>query len=68
MRCPFGLRTLAMICQRTTKGIIYIFTQAGFFTDVYLDDFYGTECLSLADNAFATLESIFDTLGVSLFA
>ena len=50
------------------RGIIYIFTQAGFFTDVDLDDFYGTECPSLADNAFATLESIFDTLGISLFA
>ena len=52
------LRTSAMICQRTTKGVIYIYTQAGFSADVYLDDFYGTECTSLADNAFATLESI----------
>ena len=67
-RCPFGLRTSAMICQRTTKGVIYIYTQAGFSADVYLDDFYGTECPSLADNAFATLESIFETLGLSLFA
>jgi len=54
-RCPFGLRTSAMICQRTTKAVIYIFTQAGFSADVYLDDFYGAECPSLADNAFATL-------------
>ena len=50
-RCPFGLRTSAMICQRTTKAVIYIFKQAGFFADVYLDDFYGVECPSLADNA-----------------
>ena len=57
-----------MICQRTTKGVIYIYTQAGFSADVYLDDFYGTECTSLADNTFATLESIFETLGLSLFA
>lgn len=28
--CPFGLRTSAMICQRTTKAVIYIFTQSGF--------------------------------------
>ena len=62
-QCPFGLRTLAMICQRTTKGVIYIFTQAGFSAD-----FYGTECPLLADNAFGTLESIFDTLALSLFA
>ena len=38
-RCPFGLRTSAMICQRTTKAIIYIFTQAGFSADVYLMTF-----------------------------
>ena len=62
-QCPFGLRTLAMICQRTTKGVIYIFMQAGFSAD-----FYGTECPLLADNAFGTLESIFDTLALSLFA
>ena len=52
-----------MICQRTTKGVIYIFTQAGFSAD-----FYDTECPLLADNAFGTLESIFDTLALSLFA
>ena len=32
---------------------------------VYLDEFYGAECPSLADNAFATLQSIFDTLGLA---
>ena len=32
---------------------------------VYLDDFYGAECPSLADNAFATLQFIFDTLGLA---
>ena len=64
-RCPFGLRTSAMFCQRTTKAVIYIFKQAGFSADVHLDDFYGAECPSLADNAFATLQSILDTLGLA---
>lgn len=41
--CPFGLRTSAMICQRTTSAVIYIFTQHGYTADVYLDDFYGME-------------------------
>ena len=27
IRCPFGLRTSTMICQRTTSAVIYIFTQ-----------------------------------------
>ena len=40
-RCPFGLRTSAMICQRTTKAVVHCFTALGFFADVYLDDFYG---------------------------
>ena len=39
-RCPFGLRTSAMICQRTTSAVIYIFTQRGYTADVYLDEFY----------------------------
>ena len=64
-RCPFGLRTSAMFCQRTTMSVIYIFKQAGFSADIYLDDFYGDECPSLADNAFATLQSILDTLGLA---
>ena len=63
-RRPFGLRTSAMICQRTTKAVIY-FHAAGFSADVYQDDFYGAECPSLAENAFATLQSIFDTLGLA---
>ena len=42
-RCPFGLQTSAMICQRTTSAVIYIFTQHGYTADVYLDDFYGAE-------------------------
>ncbi|CAH3140406.1 unnamed protein product [Porites lobata] len=31
---------------------------ARFSADVYVDDFYSAECPSLADNAFATLQSI----------
>ena len=42
-RCPFGLRTSAMICQRTTSAVICIFTQHGYKADVYLDNFYGAE-------------------------
>jgi len=28
--CSFGLRRAAMICQRTTRVVIYIFTHEGF--------------------------------------
>ena len=64
-RCPFGLRTSAMICQRTTKAVIYIFTQSDFSADVYLDDFYGAEVPALANTAFATLQTLFDSLGLA---
>lgn len=37
--CLFGLRTSAMICQRTTSAVIYIFMQHSYTADVYLDDF-----------------------------
>ena len=63
-RCPFSLRTSAMICQRTTKAVIYIFTQSAFSADVYLDDFYGAEVPALANTAFATLQTLFDSLGL----
>ena len=48
-----------MICQRTTKTVIHIFTQSGFSADVYLDDFYGAEIPALAETAFAALQSLF---------
>ena len=41
-RCPFGLRSWAMICQ-------------SFLADVYLDDFYGAEIASRAQQAFDQL-------------
>ena len=54
-----------MICQRTTKAVIYIFTQSDFSADVYLDDFYGAEVPTLADMAFATLQTVFDSLDLA---
>ena len=62
--CPFGLRSLAMICQRTTKAVVHIFTEQGFIADVYLDDFYGVEYPSLAASAFSQLSQLFYQLGL----
>ena len=63
-RCPFGLRTSAMICQRTTSAVIYIFTQRGYTADVCLDDFYDAEHPDRAFNAFHELQSLFDSPGL----
>ena len=51
-RCPFGLKTSAMICQRTTMAVVHCFTQLGFLADVYLDDFYGADLPARASTAF----------------
>lgn len=63
-RCPFGLRSSALICQRTTKAVVHIFTGQGFSADVYLDDFYGAEYPSLASQAFSQLGQLFQQLGL----
>lgn len=63
-RCPFGLRSSAMICQRTTKAVVHIFTEQGFLADVYLDDFYDAEYPSLAAQAFSCLGQLFQHLGL----
>ena len=63
-RCPFGLRTLAMICQQTTKAVVHIFAEQGFLANVYLDDFYGAEYPSLASQAFSRLSHLFLQLGL----
>lgn len=64
LRCPFGLRSSAMICQRTTSSVIHIFQQFGFIADVYLDDFFGAESPQKALEAFDTLQFLFDELGL----
>ena len=64
LRCPFGLRSSALICQRTTSAVIHIFRQFGFTADVYLDDFYGAEIPARADDAFDTLQRLFNELSL----
>ena len=63
-RCPFGLRTSAMICQRTTKAVVHCFTKSGFSADVYLDDFYGADVPARAPQAFQSLKELLHELGL----
>ena len=63
-RCPFGLKTSTMICQRTTKAVMHCFTQLGFLADVYLDDFYGAELPGRATTAFTSLKQLLQDLGL----
>ena len=60
----FGLRSSALICQRTTKAVVYIFKEQRSSAAVYLDDFYGAEYQSLASQVFSQLGQLFQQLGL----
>ncbi|CAH3026632.1 unnamed protein product, partial [Porites evermanni] len=62
-RYPFGLKTFAMICQPTTKAVIYSFTQSSITADVYLNDFYGADSPEQAPLAFDSLKALSAGLG-----
>ena len=59
---PFGIGSATMICQRTTKSIVYILNEKGISVDVYIDDFYGAEVPSFAEPSFLRMNSFFDEL------
>ena len=63
-KCPFGLRSSALVCQRTTRAVIHVFTKEGYSADVYLDNFYGAEHPADSHFAFACLQDLFDELGL----
>jgi len=63
-RCPFGVRSSVLVCQRTTRAVIHVFTKEGYTADVYLDDFYGSEHPADSHFAFADVQDLFDELGL----
>ena len=63
-RFPFGLHLSALVCQRTTREVIHVFTKEGYTANVYFDDFYGAEHPADSHFAFAHLQDLFDELGL----
>ena len=62
---PFGLRTAALACQRTTDAVRWIMQQQELDSLNYLDDFAGAESLKQqADHAYDSLRSLLATLGL----
>ena len=61
---PFGLRSAAMMCQRTTTAINHIYKNHNYSAVNYLDDFAGCEQKHIAAIAYDTLQYIFDSLGI----
>ena len=64
---PFGLRTAALMMQRTTTAASYIHGLFGYLSRPYIDDFGGAEMdFSCADKAMNTLHSVLDTVGLEV--
>ena len=61
---PFGLRSAAMMCQRTTSAVTFMFHALGFDCTNYIDDFGGAEVPASASQAFDTLGDLFSELGL----
>ena len=61
---PFGLRSATLICQRTTKSVVYILNNEGISVDVYIDDFYGAEFPACSTQSFQRMNSLFAELGL----
>lgn len=61
---PFGLRSAAMACQRTTNAIAHIQNLHGFDIVNYLDDFAGCEKPLKATSAFNSIGETLTSLGL----
>ena len=61
---PFGLRSSAMMCQRSTNAVSFMFRELGFHCTNYIDDFGGTEIPEKSDAAFHALGSLLADLGL----
>jgi hypothetical protein len=60
---PFGLRSAAMSCQRTTRALSFIHNTLGYTSDVYLDDFIGADIEANAWKAFDALQTVIKKAG-----
>ena len=61
---PFGLRSAAMMCQRTTSAVTYMYKQLGFDCTNYIDDFGEAEVPENSNKAFNDLGALFSDLGL----
>ena len=62
---PFGLRTAALMMERTTLAVSYIHGLYGFLTKPYIDDFGGAESkIDKASEGLCTLQRIVKTVGL----
>ena len=51
---PFRLRSSAMMCQRSTTAVTFMYLELGFHCTNYIDDFGGAEIPEMSAVAFQT--------------
>ena len=61
---PMGLINSALVCQKISSAIAYVYGKEGFAAINYLDDFGGAEQQHLAEQAYQVLALVLKTLGV----
>ena len=62
---PFGLRSAAMMMQRTSQAVVYIHKLKGYSTFPYIDDFGGAEqSYTRANSALEVLQKILKDVGL----
>lgn len=61
---PFGLRSSAMMCQRTTFAVTYMFQQLGYHCTNYINDFGGAEIPANSVAAFDALTDLLSSMGL----
>ncbi|XP_077866244.1 uncharacterized protein LOC144353843 [Saccoglossus kowalevskii] len=61
---PFGLRTAALMCQRSTNAVRHILRNQGHEVINYIDDFGGAESPINATVAFESLGNLLNELGL----
>jgi len=61
---PMGLRSAALICQRLTNAIAFIYNKWGWDVINYLDDFGGAEVWEKAEEAFDVLRNLLIACGL----
>ena len=63
----FGLRSASLVCQRTTKAVVYMLNQKGVLVNVYIDDFYGADSTTHARVSYDHMIKLINDLGLQTF-
>ena len=64
---PFGCRTLALVCARTTRALVWLLRREGYFSLCYLDDFVGIDAMEeKAYQAYTRFTKLASILGLEL--